>query len=109
MLLSHKLSHNVIPVDLFNCTGQPYKHCGNMSQCVYKKSMSLPSVFKGLELFCTLSRLNSVTIIAIFSQPHENIISLLLNDVHYGAATGCWISIKVTYQPFIFHVEMFVC
>lgn len=70
--------------------------------------MSLPSTFKVWELLCTLSTLNSVTIIAICSQPHETIILLLFKDAHYGAATGCWISIKVTYQPFIFHVEIFV-
>lgn len=59
-------------------------------------------------MFCTLPRLNNVTIIAIVSQPNETVISLLLKDIHYDVATGCWISIKVIYQPFIFHIEMFV-
>lgn len=65
-------------------------------------------MFKMWELLCTLSTRNSVTIIAIFSQPHETIILLLFKDAHCGVATGCWISIKVIYQPFIFHVEIFV-
>lgn len=80
--------------------------------CLYKKksikmyvlAFNVQSVGNALYPFHS----NSVTIIAICSQPHETIILLLFKDAHYGAATGCWISIKVTYQPFIFHVEIFV-